>query len=281
MADTNRSVVAVRAPSKSKVVAALANDSRNNHGQNLSGSTGVDPFSFVENWYSSPVTQERLARNLYASINQKTQGNYPNEIPEAARAIYEQTAKDTLANALANIGSVAVVDSTKEPEEGFLNRLGLKTSYRGAARNAFNAKRDSIQGVYEPSAHALALFDGDDAATVAAHELDHASGLDDAIGGASFIPQYNQDLLNREREELGDKWWGYLKQPQEIHPEIMGLRYRHSLKPGQVVTPEMIDEWLNKGEDSNLFNKFNKDDVRFLLNTLAQNQQQNQQQNIA
>ncbi len=80
-------------------------------------------------------------------------------------------------------------------------------------------------------------------------------------------------------EKLGINYddYKYMEGTQEVYPEIMRIRYDNSIKPGQIVDDKLIEEIFEKekGNKRSLFNFYDKEQVRDMLNTLASSSTKN------
>lgn len=223
--------------------------------------SAAEQKQWMIDWLSNPETQKRLANNLSGGPL-----NSPNPIVNAAgNWLNQKSAEFALKTAKSNLGTVKEV----WPSTPQLRDHLIAAYHGGGTRPDAYTSNDSniiVMLSKEPGIHI--------------HELTHASGLDNLMGyglDSRDIPPVNESVLrslvrtHKVPADIPD----YLRQRHEIYPEVMNLRYTNHLRPGQVVTPEMMDSMDMR--HNNLKRIFTKEQIRQMLNTLAQNNQQQQQ----
>lgn len=83
---------------------------------------------------------------------------------------------------------------------------------------------------------------------------------------------YSQEALIKRRNIKGiHKYNGsYYDDPSEIYSRLMEVRHANHLNPMEVITDEKIEQLRNTGEDFNLLNNYNNEDLKFLFNDIAE-----------
>jgi len=272
MADPALKPSAVQA--NTKATAPLPDEILNDERNKVSPRTR-DQVAWLKQWLSDPATHERMAQNMYDSLNLAAPGAKPlSNVNAGVQKVYSDEAAAALAQALANVSTVSIAESTS-PEalekKGF---LGLAGSYNDNLKKALDVQMPGTVGVYNRLNHALGILDGADDGT-GAHELTHASMMDRYMASVPYVVR-SLDKGKIDKFTNMPEYREYLKDPVEIYPELMSIRYKANLTPGQYVTPEMMEGIQKSQTGSNIFEKMDPEKVRMLLNTLAQNGQAQQ-----
>ncbi len=234
-----------------------------------------DQKAWLASWLAHPETQKRMQTNLAANAT----GVAPASITQDAAGQYENQARATLAQALNNVNGTTIVDA--RPLAGQPQDKSFLSDLRGAFYAGNGTFARSV-----PEARAVGIFQNPTTGTspgMAAHEITHASGLDDFMNAMSFVPRPDAKMVKREYRKSGPEWKAYLESESEMYPELMDTRYSMKLQPGQQVTPEMLNTFTkqSKGTPNNLFRKYKPEQILYLLNTLAQSGQGSDLQNLA
>ena len=115
---------------------------------------------------------------------------------------------------------------------------------------------------YEPGRHHITVNEahsGSGAYASLPHERVHASGFDERVG------RQVANILGKPKD--GSK---YLAQPEEMYGNLTDIRVKLGLKPGQYVTPAMLNKAKNsKKFGEGLFKSFDSEKIRKALNTVA------------
>src|SRR5574344_2183311 len=197
----------------------------------------TDQKMFLENWYSSPITKNRLAKT--AALNQDPNFNtYGFEtktligFPEYVG--YNNDASSLLSNARYKVATANKLSNNPEgwdPE-----------AYGGysSEKNAYHVNRESDKT----------------GGTVDIHELSHASDLD-----------YINDRV----------WKDINKGPNgEIYPRINEIRYFSKFKPGQIINMNDVSKFKESSAYQDLKRiNYSDEEILDLLNNMALNTDNN------
>lgn len=146
-------------------------------------------------------------------------------------------------------------------------KLGIDKSL--SARIHRGGNKEGSHGMYSPGEHEIHLSHGRPGSDAAAHELIHASGFDARLGAAT------EKILGKPKSgQL------YLSKGTEQYGWLTDIRRRMNLKPGQKVTPKMLEKARHKSDDINyMIKEFDVKKVTKALNTLASHQQKKAKDN--
>ena len=126
---------------------------------------------------------------------------------------------------------------------------------------------------YEPGRHHITVNEahsGSGAYASLPHERVHASGFDERVGGQVA------NILGKPKD--GSK---YLAQPEEMYGNLTDIRVKLGLKPGQYVTPAMLNKAKNsKKFGEGLFKSFDSEKIRKALNTVADTEKPKKKKNL-
>lgn len=208
---------------------------------------------FMNDWYSNPATQQRLAANA-TELGQRTKNG-----EKISRPVLDRIREEKIFYA-----------PNKEDQGAFAQ--GLSSTITGSKKQQAELA-DNLQNVSYGAnfSHVQSSFIRNRSETpekeksTAVHEITHATGMD----------EYLNPLIHKK--------WGktpsdYLNN-SEVYPRIMQIRHDFGLQPGQEVDPATMENIFkkitsDKTEDS-LFKYYSKEQVQEMLNILAAKDQPN------
>lgn len=215
--------------------------------------TWGSPYEFMMNWYSNPTTKAKL----------KSQGFTGNPMKEA---LNQKLFKDYL--------DWQIYKKNQ-------NRKDAENIYPNDYENNRKLRKildKYIESVYEDKYKRTGGFHNSDDSTVAinkrwdldhnarqrtaVHELTHATPLD------NYYTNYFKTKKPKNPEAKEKEYFD--KEPGEIYPRIMDLRFQMNLKPGRRVTPEMLKDYYNDS-DYDLKNYYSPKELADIMNEIAYN----------
>lgn len=207
---------------------------------------------FHRNWYAPRVdllgkNKKQLGTSL---INQLSSDNY--------------LGKKEYNRIINNISKIPEVDRVTANDEQ-IDRIVKSINQSVDSDNTIN-KEDALK--YHRLLNKATTYFGDpsfiyynkQSPEIKVHERTHASDA------------YVQEQLIRQRNIEGKKSNSYYDNPSEIYSRLMEVRYMNHLNPLEIITDDKIEELRENGKDSNLLNNYNNEDLKFLFNDIALNQ---------
>lgn len=213
-----------------------------------------NPYTFMMNWYSDPVTKTKLKNIKFKEnpvtemLNQKLFTDY-HDVMEYDFARNKKIAKNLWEG---------FPKEMKDFEEE-LNEMTYKQYEDLYNKTAgFQRGADSITAISNRPD-----LDFNKRQKNAVHELTHATPLDD------FYSTYFK--TKKPKKVLDLKTQNYFStELHEIYPRIMELRFQMNLKPGQKVTPKMLEKYHNNG-DYDLRKYYSPEELAEIMNEVAYN----------
>lgn len=215
--------------------------------------TWGSPYEFMMNWYNNPITKAKLKNQKFfdkpmtEALNQKLFKNYWDW------RTHEQDKNEKIAEDIWK-------DNFKKKWD-FLKTLndGTDISYENLKKTTagFHVPKDSIIALNE-------RWDRNEKQRkqTAVHEISHATPLDEY-----YINYFKTKTPNSPK--FKEKEY-FHKNPDEIYPRIMDLRYQMKLRPGRKVTPEMLEDY-NNDSDYDLKNYYSPKELAEIMNEIAYN----------
>jgi len=217
-----------------------------------------DSYQFLMNWYSDPVTKERLRKQraplnpMVEALNQKRFNSnldwYFSQLEKNkknAERVYPDFRDRDAYNALKNI-------LDKRSEHEYEKNADLTTG--------FHIPRDSSVTITD--SHRDKFLNDQ----TAVHELTHATPLDDFY--KNYFKNFKSTKANQEERNY------FEDNLNEIYPRIMDLRFQMNkdgiLVPGMKVTPDMIEPYFNDSS-MDIRNYYTPEELAKIMNEVAYN----------
>lgn len=130
-----------------------------------------------------------------------------------------------------------------------------------AGLNVENNPSGRYNAKYDPRNHQITVNEGQGVGAYLSlpHERIHASGIDERVGGQA------KEILGTPKTPNK-----YLEDPREIYSNLSDIRVKLQLKPGQYVTPQMLNKVKNSKQfGEGLFKHYDSEKIRKALNTVA------------
>jgi hypothetical protein len=231
---------------------------------------------FYTNWFNDDKTILRLDENFPALPSVKDKIKYdPNDLSQilSERNIYNIEHKiPGFEKSIANTKFLYNPDPKINQEliDNYITNLNPK--YK---EEVLKRMKENPQGFTDPEGNIIVLNPDVNAThkysplSIMAHEGAHKFSFNtkdgekslDKLMMAKFPTPKNNNVINEfDREEL--------------YPFLMQLRFDQQFKPGEIITPERLQEIKKSGYNNHLFRYYDDAELSKILNTLASNKQQ-------
>jgi hypothetical protein len=265
-----------------------------------------DDKQFLENWVNSKRFKTKLVENLKEIDSLKDDPKYKGWLDERLNDPNADAEKMRI-EFLKKLNDVKVYSNPNYKNYNILSDEYSKINKEDEDEKW--SRENLVKGQYTPYNHSIWLNTSSN--NIATHELTHSTDFDKLLIPIipnsekydKIIKEYSKDYPKNAGLKIGYNWFdpvlydqddniilrgeelkndfekrgeyfsdlSYLNKSLEVYPRIMGIRRSANLDPNEVITKERMEEIYKLTKNDDLYLYYSKDQVRDLLNKLADN----------